>query len=587
MEYKLDKIKLNKKRGLIFLKTCFSVYKRSLFLMLFLLALVAFSDAFVPKLIEYIVNNFIVNPDYPSLINFSLLVFLVTIIAFICQYFQTKLSSNLSQKVLFDIRARVFVKLQSLPLSFYSQNQSGQIIQRINRNVSDIDRFFQQGFTRLSNITFSLLFVLVFLFLTNWQVALICLSGVFLITIFLLFQGKILHRLGQTSQKLDSDLTTFEKITLDGHKTITSFNRQFFWLNHFQAKNTNYLNFIKKNILVNVSSDALLSLFSTFIPVIVLVYSLNLYTQNILMSGTVMLLLSYSFKVFKKMGGISRLWQNIQTGIVAAERLDQILSLKSNILNSPNPHIVADNEIKGSVEFKDVVFSYQDNTKPVLKGLNLKVKAGQSVAIVGQTGGGKTTFVNLISRLYDVSKGQVLVDGVDVKKWNIDSLRGSIGYLIQNTFLFEDTIYNNLRYNNPTVSRKQALGSFKKLGASKLIKSLPKGLDTLIDSQGQNLSAGQKQIVTLARVLLTNPKILVLDEATAKIDTKSEKMIQNAIQKSTKNITSFIIAHRLSTIFGSDLIIVISDNTIVEAGSHQDLLKKKGVYAKMYSQFIS
>lgn len=273
-----------------------------------------------------------------------------------------------------------------------------------------------------------------------------------------------------------------------------------------------------------------------------------------------------------------------QNGIVSANRISVVLKLDSNIKNCNDPHSPENASIKGDIEFSHVSFSY-NGKKDVLESIDLKIDAGKSVAIVGPTGTGKTTFVNLIARLYDVDDGSILLDGVDVKNWDIGKLRNQIGYLIQDTFLFEDTIMNNLRYSNPDITEEDARNMFIELGAERLITELPMGLNTMLQSEGKNLSSGQRQIIALARVLLRKPKVLILDEATSQIDTKSEKVIQKAIERSVKGKTSFIIAHRLSTIFNADLIVLIQDCAILEKGTHDELMKLRGKYFEMYSKF--
>ena len=586
MNYKLIQLKTKKKSGLKFLIKEFLVYRRGLVLTGGLLLLIALTSAWIPKLIEQGTNQHIITGDLTGINKLSALILIVIIITAVAFYYETRLAGHISQKVVFNIRQKIYAQLQTLPLAFFSHNQSGEIIQRVTENVNDIDRFFQHGFLRLVNMASKMMLVFIFMFVINWQIAAIVLSGVIIILLFLLIQGNILHKMSNKYLAMDSHLAAFDQETLDGHKVIAAFNQKQFWVERFQKRNQQFYQYSKKYNLVSVSSDGFLSIVSNITTFLVLFVSLSFFSQQQLAAGTVILLTAYSFSVFKKMNGISNIWMNLQRGLAAADRLQLILKLKANIVEIANPYDPPINQVRGAVEFKHVTFSYAADKKPALKNLNLKIKPGQSVAIVGPTGAGKTTFVNLIARLYDPDKGRVLVDGVDVKNWELDNLRSKIGYLIQDTFLFEDTILNNLRYNNPAVTQKQASAVFKQLGASSLIKQLPQGLMTKINSQGNNLSAGQRQIVALARVLLRQPKVLILDEATAKIDTKSEKMIQTAIEKSTQRITSFIIAHRLSTIFNSDLIMVINDNTIIECGAHKDLLKKKGVYFEMYSRFV-
>jgi ATP-binding cassette subfamily B protein len=314
-----------------------------------------------------------------------------------------------------------------------------------------------------------------------------------------------------------------------------------------------------------------------------LIYSLNLLTLNQTTLGGVILFNLYSQQIFRNLDRVSYIWRNVKTGLAAAARINNILRLESNIQNPENPYIPE--KIEGEVEFIDVDFGYNGDDA-VLKDVDFVAYPGKTIAIVGPTGGGKTTFVNLIARLYDVRNGQIKVDGVDVKRWDLNTLRESIGYLIQDTFLFEDTILNNLKYDNPKVTEKSAMEMFKFLGVEKFIKSQPKGLNTVVDSDGTGISSGQRQIIALARILLRDPKILILDEATARIDTKSEKLLQKAIEKAVEGKTTFVIAHRLSTIFNANHIILIKDNTILEQGNHEQLIEKKGFYYEMYSKFI-
>ncbi len=584
MEYELDKIKHKKGSGIRLLKYSFLKYKFELLLTIILIISYSVGASVVPKIAEYAINTNITNQDVSGLAKTSIVMIIVAVLTIVSVYFRTTVSNKLSQKVLFDLRKKIFDKLQELPLSFYSHNQTGDIIQRITENVNAVDRFFTRGLMRLVNMSTLILFTLVFMIFTNLKLALISIVGVVFVFAFLVLQGYFLKKKLEKSLKLESDISTFTQESLSGHKTIYSYNRTKQFFQRFVNKNKKYYDSIKQAYAISSLSDSALNLFSSITVLVSLYLSLLMYAKGEILQGTVLLFLMYIINIFRRISGISRMWTDFQNGIASAQRISDVLSLSSDINNISNPYDPDKRNIKGDIEFKDVVFSYGQNI--VLKNINLKIEAGKSVAIVGPTGAGKTTFVNLIARLYEVDKGQVIFDGVDIKKWKIKRLRNQIGYLIQDTFLFEDTILNNLRYSNEKITEKQALDVFKQLGAINFIRSLPKGLKTNLESEGRNLSAGQRQIIALARVLLRKPKVLILDEATSKIDTKSEKMIQKAIENSTKGITSFIIAHRLSTIFKADLIVLIQDNMILEKGTHEELIKKKGKYYEMYSKFI-
>ena len=239
----------------------------------------------------------------------------------------------------------------------------------------------------------------------------------------------------------------------------------------------------------------------------------------------------------------------------------------------------------GRLSSGNVDFEYEDG-QVVLSDIDFVVEPGEVIAVVGPTGGGKTTFVNLIARLRDTTKGSVLVDGKNVKKWKIDTLRRQIGYLLQDTFLFADTIYNNLQYGNPNVTREQAMALLDDLGIKKFIEEMPNGIDTMLKPNGANISVGQRQILAIARLILRKPKIIILDEATSNIDTKTEGLVQNAIDFATQDVTSFVIAHRLSTIRNADRIILIENNSILESGTHEELIAAKGKFYQLYTKFL-
>ena len=401
--------------------------------------------------------------------------------------------------------------------------------------------------------------------------------------IYILIQGRIIEKPISESLNREGNISATVQETLDGFVAIQSTNQQKNWTKNFETKTANYYSTMKKVSLITASSNAILTFLSIVTVSAILLVSLNFYKANLITLGTIVLFLAYVQDLLRNVTSIAEIWRNVKTGMASAERLSDVLELEGDILNNPIPYKPKD--VKGNIEFEDVDFSYVKDEK-VLSDINFEVEAGQTIAIVGPTGAGKTTFVNLIARLYDVDSGSICLDGVNIKEWDLAILRKNIGYLIQDAFLFEDTILNNLKYNNPKVTEDNALEVFEELGALPFINSLPDGLNTSVSTENNKLSAGQRQIIALARILLRNPKILILDEATARVDTKSEKILQCAIEKASKGKTTFVIAHRLSTIFNADQIILIRDNTILEKGTHEELLAKKGFYFEMYSRFV-
>lgn len=573
----------NYKKGLALILNHFRKHIPLFVGILFLLLIVNISKNIVAQyLLKTAIDINIVEKDIDGLKITALLLILNAVVFVVSNLFRLRATGKLSQKILFEIREKLFSKIQNLPSKFFSENQTGDIIQRLTGNVEGIDRFFSQGLMRVLQVSFSAISTILIMFINNTSLALIPTSGAIITLIFIAIQGKIIEKHISLSLKKEGGLSSNTQESLDGFVAIQADNQQEYWLKKFKLKNQEFFNSAKKVGLISSTSDGFLMAISSLSQILTLAYSLQLYANNAITLGTVVIFVAYVQSLFRNLDGVSRIWNNVKTGISSAERLSAILELENDITTISNPHIPK--HIKGEIEFLDVDFSY-DKTSKVLSDINFKAEAGKTIAIVGPTGGGKTTFVNLIARLYDVDSGSITLDGVDLKNWDLDSLRKSIGYLIQDNFLFEDTILNNLKYNNPKVTTDSALEMFEFLGAEKFIASLSDGLNTKLETGAENISAGQRQIISLARVLLREPKILILDEATARIDTKSEKMLQEAIEKASKNITTFVIAHRLSTIFNADRIILIKDNTILEQGTHDELIKQKGFYSEMYSRF--
>jgi ATP-binding cassette subfamily B protein len=583
--YNLNKTeKADTQKGLKFLFQNFKKYPWLLVLItLSLIEINIVNTILIPSLARRVIDENILRADMDGLVRNLLYMGILLIFTTLGQFLRVRSTGSLSQKVLFEIREKVFAKIQKLPLQFVSDNQTGDLIQRLTGNVEALDVFFSQGFVRILNTFFAILSLLVAMYLLDWRVATISLVSTVLVIIFLSLQGKFLEKPIKDSLEKEGYVSAKVQESMDGFVAIKSANQQKNWFKKFEKLTDQYYQISKKVSAISSTADTFLTFMTVLTVGLTLIYSLNLLTLNQTTLGGVILFNLYSQQIFRNLDRVSYIWRNVKTGLAAAARINNILRLESNIQNPENPYIPE--KIEGEVEFIDVDFGYNGDDA-VLKDVDFVAYPGKTIAIVGPTGGGKTTFVNLIARLYDVRNGQIKVDGVDVKRWDLNTLRESIGYLIQDTFLFEDTILNNLKYDNPKVTEKSAMEMFKFLGVEKFIKSQPKGLNTVVDSDGTGISSGQRQIIALARILLRDPKILILDEATARIDTKSEKLLQKAIEKAVEGKTTFVIAHRLSTIFNANHIILIKDNTILEQGNHEQLIEKKGFYYEMYSKFI-
>lgn len=580
--FTLEETKGQTKRGLRLILKQFKYRKKELAVIVLLVLISTAVTVYLPQLLKQAIDVDIANKDLAALTNTALQFVGLLVVFFIASTIQMRLTGILGQKVLFSLRQQIFDHIQHLPLAFFTQNRSGDIITRLTSNVEGINRFFSEGLVRSINIIFSLIGFVGFMFYLNASLALIMIAATIIFFVFLLIQGNILEKRQKTALDAEGDANGQLQEIINGFQTIKMYEKEDAFLEKFSTYNEILYAKNIKTAVVSGIADGFLPLITILSGLAVLLLSFEFYNQGILTQGGVISFFAYVIQYFRRFEGISGLWGSIQNGLASAERIQEILSLRTNIENSAEPYLPT--TVRGEIAFEHVHFSYEDGT-PVLKNINLHVQPGQTIAVVGPTGGGKTSFVGLIARLYDTDKGSVKIDDVSVKDWDLSALRKSIGYLIQDSIFFKDTLLNNMRYNNETVTEKQIWEIFDQLGIREFAESLPQKLKTVIDPANNTISQGQKQILALARLLLRDPQILILDEATANIDTKTELLIQKAIDLIRHKKTAFIIAHRLSTIVNADYIVLIQNNSILESGTHKELIKKNGMYAEIYRKF--
>jgi len=584
--YKLIDEKVNTKKGLKLIFSEFFKYKKRILIIVLCQLIFTIASVLTPLILKYAIDDAINKGDVGKLWFYAGYFILLMVVMNVMSVIQMRLTGYLAQKVLFTIRSKIFTKLQEMPMAFFSQNQSGDIIQRLTGNVEGINNFFSEGFVRMLNIFFSVTGYLIVMFALNATLGAIVVGSIILIILYLLIQGKTLNRLYKKTLDNEGLMTSQLQETLNGFHIIKIYKKENEFESVFKDKNkTYYKSVLKANILSSLTDGALPFIFSITTVTIVSI-SLNLYSQGVMTQGDVLAYLTYLVTFFRRFDFISSLWNNLQSGLASSARINELLQKKSDIVAPENAYNPDLKNVNGEISFENVCFAYEENEPDVLKDINLSIQPGQTIAVVGPTGGGKTSFVNLIARLYDVKCGEVLVDDRNVKEWNLDALRRSIGYLIQEAIFFSGSVWENLSYDNPNTTKEQALKVLEELGGETILSALPQGIDTVLTADSKLLSSGQRQILALTRLMLRDPKILILDEATSNIDTRSEKVIQKAIEIIRKGKTTFIIAHRLSTIFNADKIILIQNNTIIESGTHEELLKKKGVYYGIYAKFI-
>ncbi|WP_419869826.1 ABC transporter ATP-binding protein [Chryseobacterium sp. CT-SW4] len=498
------------------------------------------------------------------------LVFAETILNFFLVYF----SNFISQNVIRDIRQRLYAKLVYFKTSFFDKTPIGQLVTRAVGDVETIATVYTDGFLMVFGDILRIIFVLVMMFSTNVHLSYITLAILPLMVVITRFFQKRLKKAFGDERNWTAIQNSFVQERLAGMSIIQVFNRQ-----EAEFKKFDDINITLKGALLRT-----VFIFSLFFPVVELISSLFIgfilfYGGYITISaGVVIAFIQYISMLIRPLRQIADRFNNIQRGIVGAER---VLGLMDENFEMPNEGKVMKSHFDGKIEFKNVRFAYDDKQE-VLKGIDFKVNPGETVAIVGATGAGKSTIISLITRLYDINSGQILIDDVDLKDYELYNLRSHIGVVLQDVFLFHGSIFENLAFGDETITLDKIKAGAREIEVDEFIERLPGGYDYVVSERGSSISLGQRQLLSFLRAYLSDPKILILDEATSSIDHESEKLIQRATEKITKNRTSIIIAHRLSTIEKADKIIVMEHGKIVEEGKHLELLDKNGYYATLY-----
>jgi len=498
------------------------------------------------------------------------LVFAETILNFFLVFF----SNYISQNVIRDIRQRLYAKLIYFKTAFFDKTPIGQLVTRAVGDVETIATVYTDGFLMVFGDILRIVFVLVMMFSTDVHLSYITLGILPLMVFITRFFQKRLKKAFGDERNWTSNQNSFVQERLAGMPIIQVFNRQ-----ESEFKKFDEINITLKGALLKT-----VFIFSLFFPVVELISSLFIgfilfYGGYITISaGVVIAFIQYISMLIRPLRQIADRFNNIQRGIVGAER---VLGLMDEDFEMPNDGTEKKDHFDGKIEFQGVHFAY-DEKQEVLKGIDFKVNPGETVAIVGATGAGKSTIISLITRLYDINSGNILIDDVNLKDYELYNLRSHIGVVLQDVFLFHGSIFENLSFGDETITLDKIKAGAKEIEVDQFIEQLPGGYDYVVSERGSSISLGQRQLLSFLRAYLSDPKILILDEATSSIDHESEKLIQRATEKITKNRTSIIIAHRLSTIEKADKIIVMEHGKIVEEGKHLELLDKNGYYSTLY-----
>ena len=500
----------------------------------------------------------------------------------VCQWLMNYLVNLVSFRTVRDLRREVFRKLNSVPLSYIDTHGHGDLMSRVINDVDAVGDGLTQMFLQLLSGVVTIVGTLIFMLMTDWRIALV----VFFLTPLSLFVagfiGKLTSKRFREQQILQGEISSYVEEYVGNQRIVKAFSYEEQAFEDFDRYNTELYDVGFKAQYAGALANPTTRLVNAIVYAAVGIIGALAALSGTLTVGGLSCFLTYANQYTKPFNEVMGVLTQLQTGIAAAGRVFEVLEAEDETPDSdpaPSP------EHKGEVSIEDVSFSYTPE-KPLIKHFSLNVKSGTHVAVVGPTGCGKTTLINLLMRFYDVNSGRITVDCTDIRDMKRDDLRSRYGMVLQDSWLFHGTIMENLRYGNENASDDEVVAAAKAAYAHSFIRRMPSGYNTVISEGGGNLSQGQKQLLCIARAMLTNPEILILDEATSSIDTLTEIRVQKAFAKMMKGRTSFVVAHRLSTIKESDVILVMRDGNIIEQGSHNELLKKKGFYFELYnSQF--
>ncbi len=496
-----------------------------------------------------------------------------------CSYGQTILMSFIGQRVVTDLRGELYNHIQMQPLSFFTKNSTGILMSRITNDVNLIQGAVSEAVTSLFKDSFTLVGLIFVIFYRDWKLALIAMV-VFPLTVYPIARfGKKMRKVATGTQITMGRLTSLLQETISGTRIVKAFGMEDYEGKRFGKENENLFRFFMKAVSIRALSSPFMEFLGGLGIAAIVFYGGYQVIHGVSTPGNFFSFLTALIMLYEPVKRLTNVNNTVQQGISAATRVFDIMDITPGIKNRENATELP--RISDGIEIRNVTFSY-DN-EPVLKNINLHIKSGEVVAFVGMSGGGKTTLVNLIPRFYDVTEGEILIDGHDIRDVTMESLRGQIGIVTQQTILFNDTVRNNIAYGDIKKSDEEIINAAKSANAYPFIKNLPEGFETVIGEQGTRLSGGERQRLSIARALLKNAPILILDEATSSLDTEAEMEVQGALENLMEGRTTFVIAHRLSTISHANRIVVIVNGEIVEEGTHESLLTQKGEYFKLYN----
>lgn len=562
-------------------------YKKKFTLVAFMMLSASALTMLIPQFMAYIMDVSIPNKDMKSVLMIG---FFTLVIAFYSAFslrFKIKHTNLIGQQIIHDLRYDIFYHLQELPFSYYDDRPHGKIQVRVVNYVNSLSDLLSNGILNTITDLCNLIFILLFMLLLDVKLTLLCLCGLPVLALVIIFIKRRQRRAWQIQSNKQSNLNAYIAESINGIRVTQSFVREDKNSSIFNDLSTSYRKSWMRAVMYNFTMGPSVDLISVLTTSAIYVLGINwmLQPDSPVTVGVLIAFTSYISRFWQPINTLAAFYNSLLTAISYLERIFE--TIDEPILVKDAPDAIVMPPIHGDVEFKQVTFSYEPGVE-ILKNVDFKAKQGESFAVVGPTGAGKTTLVNLLSRFYNVDSGQVLIDGIDISKVTIHSLRTQMGVMMQDSFIFAGTIMDNIRYGNFTATDEQVIQAAKTVCAHDFIMEMENGYQTQVNERGSRLSAGQRQLISFARALLADPKILILDEATSSIDTETEIVLQQGLNELLKGRTSFIIAHRLSTIKNASCIMYVAKGGILEKGTHEELMALKGEYYHLYmSQYDS
>jgi ATP-binding cassette subfamily B protein len=561
-------------------------YWRQVAISVFLVIVLAILNPLRPYITKFAIDDYILKSNYVGLAKLSLLLFGLLLVQGVIQYLLNYTTEWIGHKTIFDLRMEIFSHLQRLALKFFDRNPTGRLVTRVTNDVESLNEMYSSGIVLVFGDIFTIIGILYFMFKLSFELSLVTLSVLPLLFYATFLFRKKAREAYREVRTLIARINAFLQEHFSGISVVQVFNREEEEFRKFDQINSKYRDANIKSIFY----------YAVFFPVVELISAIGIaliiwYGGGEVIKGTVTIgvlisFIQYTEMFFRPVRDLSEKYNIFQTAMASAERIFKLLDTKIFIKQPENP--VKLEKVRGEIEFRNVWFKYKDDSDGlsdedwILKNVSFKINAGEKVAIVGATGSGKSTIINLIGKFYEVQRGQILIDGIDIKDIDERDLRKHIAIVLQDVMLFSGDVLTNITLGNEKIPFEKVVESARLIGADKFIEKLPKGYFEAVHERGANFSVGERQLISFVRALVYDPKILVLDEATSSVDVETEYIVQKAIDKLLENRTAIIIAHRLSTIQNSDRIIVLHKGEVREIGTHMELLEKKGIYYRLY-----